>query len=218
MGEIEGLDTDEPLPERLQRHAFDRLIMLSDGVFAIAVTLAAIEVRPEAGWTDLASLWRALRLPVFAYLVSFAVAATYWASHRDTFARLGKADAIVTLITLGLLFSVALLPATTRLLYAGGRTPAFQLYCLSVALTGAWQALLWVYASLRKGVMRPGVGLGFRIGRIAMSLFVPGFFLTLATTADRGFTTLQINLMLALVGLVFLARRVALPWLERRLP
>ncbi|MFX8620504.1 TMEM175 family protein, partial [Acinetobacter baumannii] len=44
MGEFEVLDTSEPLAQRMERHAYDRLIMLSDGVFAIAITLAALEI------------------------------------------------------------------------------------------------------------------------------------------------------------------------------
>ena len=42
MSEPESLDTDEPLQKRIERHWFDRLIMLSDGVFAIAMTLLAL--------------------------------------------------------------------------------------------------------------------------------------------------------------------------------
>ena len=42
MSEPASLGTDEPLAERIGRHWFDRLIMPSDGVFAIAVTLLAL--------------------------------------------------------------------------------------------------------------------------------------------------------------------------------
>ena len=41
MDMIDG-DTDEPLKRRIERHSFDRLIMLSDGVFAIAIGIAAV--------------------------------------------------------------------------------------------------------------------------------------------------------------------------------
>ena len=39
VGEPESLFSDEPLRVRVERHNFDRLLMLSDGVFAIAITL-----------------------------------------------------------------------------------------------------------------------------------------------------------------------------------
>lgn len=39
---------DEPVEERhVGRCRLDRLIMLTDGIFAIAITLSAIEIRPE---------------------------------------------------------------------------------------------------------------------------------------------------------------------------
>ena len=77
MDMIDG-DTDEPLKRRIERHSFDRLIMLSDGVFAIAITLAALEIRPPDRWHDLPGLIAQLRFPVLAYLISFAVVASYW--------------------------------------------------------------------------------------------------------------------------------------------
>ena len=48
MSEPESLATQEPLDAHLRRHAYDRLLMLSDGIFAIATTLAALEIKlPE---------------------------------------------------------------------------------------------------------------------------------------------------------------------------
>ena len=186
MGEIEELDTREPLPARIERHAFDRLIMLSDGVFAIAITLAAIEIRPRGEWHDLASLWGAVRLSVFAYMLSFSVIGAYWASHRDTFARLERVDSLFTILTLGLLAGVAVLPTTTRLVYEGGSPAAFQLYCFSLAAVGLTQASMWGYASFRPGLMKPAVPRAYRIGRVVVALFVPTFFLAMAQMTARG--------------------------------
>ena len=49
---------DQPVNDRSvgQRH-LDRLVMLSDGIFAIAITLSAIEIRPELKPGQ--SLWQA---------------------------------------------------------------------------------------------------------------------------------------------------------------
>ena len=48
MSEPESLATIEGLDEHVRRHSYDRLIMLSDGIFAIATTLAALDVRIPA--------------------------------------------------------------------------------------------------------------------------------------------------------------------------
>ncbi|MEO8813045.1 MAG: hypothetical protein ABI376_09065 [Caulobacteraceae bacterium] len=49
-GEPESLDIDEALERRRRRHWFDRLIMLCEGVFAIAITLMAFDLRGPAAW------------------------------------------------------------------------------------------------------------------------------------------------------------------------
>ncbi len=73
MSGFEELDTIEPLKLRIERQAYDRLILLSDGVFAIAFTLAALEVKPPGAWRDLQDLVGQLRYPVLTYAISFAV-------------------------------------------------------------------------------------------------------------------------------------------------
>src|SRR5882757_9501936 len=64
MSRDEELETKGGLQRRLERHSYDRLIILSDGVFAIAITLAAFEIKVPDGWRDLAELWGQLRLPI----------------------------------------------------------------------------------------------------------------------------------------------------------
>ena len=153
---LEELNTDEALPARLHRHNFDRLIMLSDGVFAIAVTLAALEIKPRTAWATPAELWRALELPLQAYVISFMVIAAYWSAHRDTFARLRRIDTPGTVLTLVVLFFVALLPASTLLLHERGSAAQVQVYAVSVMACGLAQAALWAYASFRPGLMLEG--------------------------------------------------------------
>ena len=82
-GEPETLDLDdEPLARRLARHHYDRLLMLSDGVFAIAITLLALELRPPEHWSGglwdlLVERWRAL----FGYVFGFLIVGAFWFSH-----------------------------------------------------------------------------------------------------------------------------------------
>jgi uncharacterized membrane protein len=217
MGEPESLDTAEPLPERIERHGFDRLIMLSDGVFAIAITLAALELRPQGSFTDLAGLWATMRAPLYSYMVSFAVVSAYWASHRDVFARLRRVDGGVTLLTLLLLFLVALLPITTRMLYEVGlpQGPTTQFYCLVLTAIGSVQFLLWTYVACRPGLIDAGVRWRYRVGRIALAAAMAVFFAFIAAGAGRAQTGSSYLLLLGAAGVVAVGRRLFTRYLSR---
>ena len=214
-GGLEDLDTVEPLAARLARHGFDRLIMLSDGVFAIAITLAAIEIKPRTAWTTPAGLWTALRLPLYAYAISFSVIATYWVSHRDTFARLRRADGPVTLLTLLLLFFIAVLPASTQLLYQRGDVAGVQVYAVSVTACGLTQAAMWGYLAVRRGLGVAGAPRVYFVGRWITALIVPLYFLWLAIAGVREIGPAALYGAIVPVALLFGMRRVLLPRLSR---
>ena len=123
-----------------QRH-LDRMVMLSDGVFAIAITLSAIEIRPEMkpGQT----LWQAWSTPLAIYVLSFFLIGTVWALHRTIVAYLRDIDAVGTGLNLLLLGLVALMPVVIRFVFEGfehGR--GLQVYGMALGVTYACMALL----------------------------------------------------------------------------
>ena len=67
-----------------------RLLALSDGVIAVAITLLILDIRLPEGFgsfTD-AQLWDALvalKPRFFAYLLSFVVIGGFWMNHRARF-------------------------------------------------------------------------------------------------------------------------------------
>jgi uncharacterized membrane protein len=77
MTEPESLATIEGVDEHIRRHSYDRLIMLSDGIFAIATTLAALNVRIPAHAGSLGALLLASARSFIAYALSFAVAGIF---------------------------------------------------------------------------------------------------------------------------------------------
>jgi len=100
-----------------QRH-FDRLVMLSDGVFAIALTLSAVELRPEAKpGQGLLEIWGA---PLLIYFLSFYLIAGVWHQHRRAMAQLRRIDTPLTVFTMLLLSLVALVPVLIRNMITGG--------------------------------------------------------------------------------------------------
>jgi uncharacterized membrane protein len=213
MSEFESLATIEGLDEHVRRHSYDRLIMLSDGIFAIATTLAALDVRlpGHAG-----SLWEALvagRRSLVAYLLSFLVAGIFWVSNRNLFARLRKVDLPLTALTLAMLCLIALIPAAIRSVYVdGGSDASLRIYALTMFGCGLLNTAMWLYAALRPGLMMPAVTRTYRWIRVATAAALPLVFLPILIVPPEKAAPVMIPAMLVFV----LVRRVLLPkWLGR---
>jgi uncharacterized membrane protein len=216
MGEFEILDTDEPLPRRIERHAFDRLIMLSDGVFAIAITLLALEIRPPAHWNGaMGSLWRLMWPTLGAYCVSFAVVGVYWAAHKRIFARVRRVDGGLTALTLVLLGLVALLPAASMLIYSyGPRGAALRVYFGLIVLIGLSQTALWGYAALWAKLIDPSISRGYRVAQLVASLVMP-----VLGCAGSLYATTSSSSYSSVFALLFIAALIGLRrWMDRKFP
>jgi len=179
-GEPETLDTDESLERRRHRHWFDRLIMLSDGVFAIAITLLAFDLHGPKSWTSLPDIWRTLAPQLDAYALSFVVISVYWLAHRRFFAMIVTVDAPVTVLNLVMLGLVALVPAATTSVHGHGPlTPAMIVYGTLVVLIGLSIAATWGYAALIAGLVTPEVTPAVRWFLLALMVVTPPLFLLL---------------------------------------
>jgi uncharacterized membrane protein len=142
--------------------ALERVVFFSDAVFAIAITLLAIDVRlPDlpAGLSD-ASLLEALRLvapSAFAFVVSFVVIAAFWIGHLRTFRVILRTDGRLIGLNLAFLFFIAALPFPTSVLaQEGDLVVAAILYALFGLVTGAMSTAVWVYP-VRVGLVAPTV-------------------------------------------------------------
>jgi uncharacterized membrane protein len=75
-------------------HDPTRVLALSDGVFAIVITLLVLEIHvPELrhGQTLQVAL-QEVRPSIVAFLISFVIVAISWAGHRDLFAHVRRTD------------------------------------------------------------------------------------------------------------------------------
>jgi uncharacterized membrane protein len=130
-----------------------RLLALSDGVIAVAITLLVLDVRlPEAfdNWSD-AQLWTALVAlwpRLLAYLLSFFVIGNLWNSHRAKFNAIVKSDDELIWINMLFLLTIGLLPFTTNLIAEGGGTLTTALYAASMVVSGL--SLVWLWAHARR--------------------------------------------------------------------
>ena len=214
MGRFEELDTDEPLAKREERHAYDRLIMLSDGVFAIAITLAALEIKPPAHWGGSAQeLFFNIGPSLGAYAVTFLVISAFWFGNRRILSQLVRVDAIATMLFLVMLGLVALQPAGVKLLVeygAGGQ--AFWIYYSLIVMSGVVQAASWGYAAFIGKLVSPEIGVGLRWVRFVHALLLAPVMAAVAIAVSHKPTTLTVGIAVAVVVAVRFTRGA----LERR--
>lgn len=148
----------------------ERLILLSDGVFAIAMTLLALEIRvPEHWGGDPNSFIVAVAPILIAYAAAFGVLAMTWQTHRHTLALFDRIDATATALNLLLLALVALIPPVMRFtletavrLGPSGLAAVFRIYGWTIVALGLTQMLLWAWSALVAGLMKPVVPTSYR--------------------------------------------------------
>jgi uncharacterized membrane protein len=143
----------------LEHTGRERLIVLSDGVFAIAVTLLALDLRiPEEAmrsghiFAALAANWeRGL-----SFAISFWVIAIFWRANVRSFHWIERVDAPFVILTLLLLMAVSFLPFPTSVLGQTARgAEATVFYLASLAVASALQLASWVYAARIGHLLRP---------------------------------------------------------------
>jgi uncharacterized membrane protein len=118
--EAPGLyDGDRPRPQT--DNSLGRLLALSDGVFAIALTLLALDLRvptlgPHVSNGELEHALAHQGPRYLSFLISFYVVAGYWRRHRRIMRSVETTDPALIGTTLMLLLCVAALPFPAALL------------------------------------------------------------------------------------------------------
>jgi uncharacterized membrane protein len=140
-------------PDVSRPFLLERIVFFSDAVFAIAITLLALDLRlPETAAAlkggALDTALAALGPRLVAYAFSFGVIGLYWLAHWRRYSAIRAANeglAIINLILLGL---VAVIPFPTSLLAEHGDQPTVVvIYALVVAAAGVAGSASWLYAA-----------------------------------------------------------------------
>jgi len=159
---------------------FERMLFFSDGVFAIAITLLVIDLRPAPGPF---SLWTAAP-HILAFCVSFFVIGQYWMAHHELMETVQGYDRRLLSANLLFLAAVAFLPFPTGVVAVGNDRPSVvQFYALSLALVGVLLEAL-VFAAHRPGVMKPDLTRGATAHRLIGGLASPLVFCGTAVAAN----------------------------------
>jgi uncharacterized membrane protein len=134
---------------RSQEKEVARIAAFSDGVYAIAITLLALQLAIPSG--DRVDVWAELRelAPNFlSFAISFAVIGAYWVAHHRLYSLIERYDRKLLGLNLLSLFFIVLMPFTTTLVGEHGNNSdiAVVVYALSVAGVGFANTAMAAYA------------------------------------------------------------------------
>ena len=198
----------------------ERLIFLSDGVYAIALTLLAVElVLPESAvelqGPDLLKSLLESWPKVLAFLTSFTVIANFWVGHNVLFQHVRRLDGGLMWLALLQLLCVAFIPFPTSVIGGHISDPvAQQFYFATLLVTGLVMVALWWYMTSRRRLLEQDLSPRFVRRTHVISAILPMILVVLMVLVAAGIGRLINPLLLfALATLCFIVLGV-LEWRE----
>jgi uncharacterized membrane protein len=139
--------------------SIERLAALSDGLFAVAMTLLVLDLKVPAAEairsdTALLDALSPLAPRLLIYLMSFLTLGIFWVGQQTQLSHFVRGDRHLTWIHLAFLFAISLMPFSTSLMaeFIVLRA-ALLIYWLNILALGAVLLLSWRYAK-RAGLVR----------------------------------------------------------------
>jgi uncharacterized membrane protein len=188
--------------------SIERLAALSDGVFAVAMTLLVLDLHAPSmttihGEGDLLRALAPLAPRLLVYLMSFLTLGIFWVGQQTQLNHFERSDRDLSWMHIAFLFAVSLMPFSTALMaeFFHYRT-ALVLYWFNIFLLGVVLLISWRMA-MRHGLvaenMRAGSAAIERRIIVAQALYAVGALLCVFSTSwSLGFIILlQLNYALA---------------------
>ncbi|MEB2334485.1 MAG: TMEM175 family protein [Anaerolineaceae bacterium] len=160
----------------------ERLVFFSDAVFAIAITLLALEIRPPAsiaheGNAELLNSLLSLWPKYLGFFISFLSIGSFWLIHHRQYRHIEQYDTRLMFINLLVLMSVAFIPFSTAVISENGNRTATILYALNASLVGFLSTWLWVYASYNRRLVKADLKPAAIRRAVIRNLIAPTIFL-----------------------------------------
>jgi uncharacterized membrane protein len=144
--------------ENRKQFQIERLILFSDAVFAIAITLLAIEIKvpeihTEGGLSSMNLIVQdelLKKIPdFFGLLLSFAVIGQFWVGHHRLFGYVTNYDSGLLWLNLHMLFWIILVPFSSSLNSRyGGSDSVWMWYSFNMFMIALSLALIWRYIGI----------------------------------------------------------------------
>lgn len=145
----------EDIFENRKQFQLERMILFSDAVFAIVITLLVIEIKvPETEHAGLMTrdelvhhLWQ-LMPHFFGFIMSFVIVGMFWQVHHRIFGHVTSYDGGLIWLNLFLLLTICGIPFTTNLTSTHGYLDlAFSIYSINLGLIGLMSYFIFLRIS-----------------------------------------------------------------------
>jgi uncharacterized membrane protein len=184
----------------------DRVVALSDGVFAIILTILVLElvVPPNLSEQSLAEALEEMRPTAVAWVVSFLLTGMYWVGHRDLFAQVRVVNRDLIWLNLLFLLPAGLIPFASSVL---GEYPdeaiAVHIYTAVMLAVALMRLLNYWYAARRPHLLwDPDVVSRSRLKMLIVAAPIPVY--VIAAVVAGVSVTAALVLLAALPMLYFL--------------
>ncbi|MEO5943175.1 MAG: TMEM175 family protein [Ferruginibacter sp.] len=145
------------IQDERKQFQLERLILFSDAVFAIAITLLVIEIRVPSienstdATKDIKSALGHMLPEFFGFILSFAVIGQFWTSHHKLFGYVKNYNNGLLWMNLLFLFWVVLVPFTSGLNSRYGNVNfVWMIYCLNLFCISVSLILLFMFVGNAK--------------------------------------------------------------------
>ncbi|MFI9388246.1 TMEM175 family protein [Kutzneria sp. NPDC052558] len=187
-----------------------RVLALSDGVFAIALTLLVLDIRipDEVHGEEFLRAMAGLEPAIAGYLISYLVIGVLWLAHHRLFRELRVRRSRVMSLNMLLLALVALLPFPSSLLAKhGDEALSYAIYAGNVIAVFAVQSLI-IFVSQHYGDITPKPGRFPRFGWYLQPIGASVVFVVWAVVAITGHPGQANYAWWLLVPIVLVTRRL----------
>lgn len=162
----------------------ERMILFTDAVFAIAITLLVIEIKApviaaHSSFDQTLQQLYELVPRLGGFIISFFVIAIYWRSHHRLFSFLKNYDNKIIWLNFFFLFFIVLMPFSSSYYSENAEFQLpFYFYAINVSMIGLLNYVMLQYIIKHRGSISEGLdNINTRRLIRARTLIVPGIFL-----------------------------------------
>jgi uncharacterized membrane protein len=190
-----------------------RILALSDGVFAFAMTLLVLGLVLPVGTVGGGVGWylqqSAFQTAMYAYVLTFFIIGMWWQGHHLIFGYIERFDRMLIRLNSVFLVCIAILPFAVVVLNAAQNFPVGVIFfAVSQIAAGLSMSALWWYASGPGHLVRPRFPAEWSRYLRRTSLFMPVVFAASIPVAFVNVVAAQ-GVWLLVFVLWFVSRRIA---------